>query len=35
VTAGLTRAEAERIAGKFAEFGATVEIAKAARAAAD
>ena len=35
VTAGLTRAEAERIAGKFAEFGATVEIAKAAGAAGD
>jgi large subunit ribosomal protein L7/L12 len=33
--AGLTRAEAERIVGKFAEFGATVEIAKAAAAAAD
>jgi len=35
LTAGLTRAEAERIVGKFAEFGATVEIAKAAAAAAD
>jgi large subunit ribosomal protein L7/L12 len=33
--AGLTRAEAERIVGKFAEFGATVEIVKAAAAAAD
>lgn len=33
--AGLTRAEAERIVGKFAEFGATAEIAKAAAAAAD
>jgi large subunit ribosomal protein L7/L12 len=30
VTAGLTRAEAERIAAKFAEFGAKIEIAKAA-----
>jgi large subunit ribosomal protein L7/L12 len=29
LTAGLTREEAERIVGKFAEFGATVEIAKA------
>jgi large subunit ribosomal protein L7/L12 len=35
VTAGLTRAEAERIAGKFTESGATVEIAKSAGAAAD
>jgi len=34
VTAGLTRAEAERIAAKFAEFGATIEIAKAAAAVA-
>jgi large subunit ribosomal protein L7/L12 len=33
VTAGLTHAEAEWIAAKFAEFGATVEIAKAATAA--
>ena len=33
--AGLTRAEAERIVGEFAQFGATVEIAKAAAAAAD
>jgi len=33
--AGLTHAEAERIVGKFAEFGATVEIVKAAAAAAD
>jgi len=33
VTAGLTRAEAEWIVAKFAEFGATVEIAKAATAA--
>jgi large subunit ribosomal protein L7/L12 len=33
--AGLTRAEAERIVGKFAEFGATVEIVKTAAAAAD
>jgi large subunit ribosomal protein L7/L12 len=32
LTAGLTRAEAERIVGKFAETGATVEIAKAAAA---
>jgi large subunit ribosomal protein L7/L12 len=35
VTAGLTRAAAERIVGKFAEFGATAEIAIAAAAAAD
>jgi large subunit ribosomal protein L7/L12 len=35
LTAGLTHAEAQRIVGKFAEFGATVEIAKAAAAAAD
>ena len=35
LTAGLTRAEAEWIVGKFAEFGATVEIAKAAAAGAD
>ena len=35
LTAGLTHAEAERIVGKFAEFGATVEIAKGAGAAAD
>jgi len=34
LAAGLTRAEAERIIEKFAEFGATVEIAKAAAAAA-
>jgi large subunit ribosomal protein L7/L12 len=33
VTAGLTHGEAEWIAAKFAEFGATVEIAKAATAA--
>jgi large subunit ribosomal protein L7/L12 len=32
LTTGLTRAEAEGIVGKFAEFGATVEIAKAAAA---
>ena len=35
LTTGLTRAEAERIVAKFAEFGATVEIEKAAAAAAD
>jgi len=35
LTVGLTRAEAERIVAKFAEFGATVEIAKAAGAAGD
>lgn len=34
LTAGLTRSEAERIVAKFAEFGATVEIEKAAAAAA-
>lgn len=32
---GFTHAEAEQIVGKFAEFGATVEIAKAAAAAVD
>lgn len=35
LAAGLTRAEAEQIVGKFAEFGATAEIAKVAAAAAD